>query len=200
MSLILFWWLILDLCSWLSSSRPSTLVDNCQLKWIITGMPHTSEIRMYDYIEMSMHRIQKHSSICVRCFTLRVMVNRVRSRLSYNLHLNSISSISKWIFLHDRSCTPKGEECLHRPVPFNQRKPIQLTRTITAFSQGALSQVWLIEDKDLFIVAFFLINDNNRSWDDYFYAHLNFYFILVLCLLSDIVFIYILFLNLSIFS
>ena len=36
------------------------------------------------------------------------------SRLSYNLDLNSISSISKLIFLKNRSCTPKGEECLHR--------------------------------------------------------------------------------------
>ena len=40
-------------------------------------------------------------------------------------------------------------------VPFNQRKPIQLTRTITAFSRSASSQVRLIEDKDLFIVALF---------------------------------------------
>ena len=40
-------------------------------------------------------------------------------------------------------------------------------------------------------ICFFKINDNNRSWDYYFYAYLNFYFILVLCLLSDIVFIYI---------
>ena len=33
-----------------SFTRPSTLVYNSQLKWIVIGMPHTSEIRMYGYI------------------------------------------------------------------------------------------------------------------------------------------------------
>ena len=136
-------------------------------------------------------RIQTHSSVCSNVLLFELWSTEF-SRLSYNLDLNSISSISKFIFLHDRSCTAKGEECLHRlyhSTKENQSNWHEIELYFLKVHRVKFDWFKMALIRRFISICFFKINDNNSSWDHYFYAYLNFYFILVLCLLSDIVFI-----------